>query len=155
MLSGKLVHLIEAHWEEALSRIIAQINRDPSMATYRAVIEPELREWGEILLRNLGHWLAPERESEIGHNYERLGRLRFEAGIPLHECVRWLAVAREIILDFVEEHVYSKTSLELYEEEELDRRLGHFFDILTIHMVKGYEEALRGAQSMRAGVMTP
>ena len=154
MLSGKLVHLIEAHWEEVLSRIINQINREPSIAHYRAVVEPELREWGEILLRNLGHWLTPGREVEIGHHYERLGRLRFEADIPLHECVRWLAIAREVMLDFVEEHVYSKTSLELYEEEELDRILGRFFDVLIIHMVKGYEEALRRAQTPRAGAMT-
>ena len=154
MLSGKLVHLVEAHWEEVLSRIITYLSREPQMAPYRAAIEPELREWGEILLRNLGHWLSPEREFEIGHNYERLGRLRFEAHIPLHECVRWLAIAREIVLDFVEEHVYTKTSLELYEEEELDRRLGRFFDVLTIHMVKGYEEAWRAAQAPRAGAMT-
>jgi hypothetical protein len=154
MLSGKLVHLIEAHWEEVLSRIIAQIGREPQMAAHRAAIEPELREWGEILLRNLGHWLVPGKELEIGHHYERLGRLRFEAKIPLHECVRWLASAREIMLDYVEEHVYSKTSLELYEEEELDRRLGRFFDVLTIHMVKGYEDAWRGAEAPRAGAMT-
>jgi hypothetical protein len=154
MLSGKLVHLIEAHWEEVLSRIISHINHDPRMASNRAVIEPELREWGELLLRNLGHWLSPGKEVEVGHHYERLGRLRFEAGVPLHESVRWLAVGREIMLDFVEEHVYSKTSLELYEEEELDRILGRLFDVMVIHLVKGYEEALRGSQTVRAGAMT-
>lgn len=143
MLSGKLVHLIESHWEEILSRVLTRISREPQMAHYRAVVESEMREWGQILLRNLGHWLSAAKEEEIAHQYERLGRQRCEAHIPLHESVRCLAIVREHVLDFVEEHVYSKTSLELYEEEELDRRLGRFFDLLTIHMVKGYEDALR------------
>ena len=63
--------------------------------------------------------------------------------MPLHEAVRCVALIRERVLDFVEEQLEAKTTLALYEEEELDRRLGRFFDQLTIHMVKGYEEALR------------
>jgi hypothetical protein len=145
MLSGRLVHLIETHWEEVVSRTVTQIRRDPQLTHYRAIVEAEMREWGQVLLRNLGHWLAAgkDKEEEIAHNYERLGRLRFEDGIPLHEAVRCLALVREQVLDYVEEQIDSKTSLELYEEEELDRRLGRFFDLLIIHMVKGYEEALR------------
>jgi hypothetical protein len=145
MLSGRLVHLIETHWEDIVSRVLTQISREPQMAHYRAIVEPEMRDWGQILLRNLGHWLTAGKEEQVAQQYERLGRLRCEAHIPLHESVRCLAIVREHVLDFVEEHVYSKTSLELYEEEELDRRLGRFFDLLTIHLVKGYEEALRAA----------
>ena len=148
MLSGKLVHLIESHWEEVLSRVLTEVSREPQMAHYRAIVESEMREWGQILLRNLGHWLSAGKEEQIAQQYERHGRLRCEAHIPLHESVRCLAIVREQVLDFVEEHVYSKTSLELYEEEELDRRLGRFFDLLTIHMVKGYEEALRASALM-------
>ena len=36
MLSGKLVHLIESHWEEIISSVIARIRREPQMAHYRA-----------------------------------------------------------------------------------------------------------------------
>jgi hypothetical protein len=57
---------------------------------------------------------------------------------------------RERVLDFVEEHVLTKNSLELYAEEELDRRLGRFFDFLTYHMVKGYEHALREDAALHA-----
>jgi len=143
MLSGRLVHLIESNWEDITSSVIQRIRREPQMAHYRDRVESELREWGQILLQNLGHWLTSGREEEIGHRYEQLGRQRFEAGVPLHESVRVLCLVRERILDFVEEHVLNKSILELYEEEELDRRLGRFFDLLTIHMVKGYEKAIR------------
>jgi len=143
MLSGKLVHLIESHWEEITSSVIARIRREPQMQHYRARVESELREWGQVLLQNLGHWLTVGASQEIGERYEELGRQRFEADVPLHESVRCLCILRERVLDFVEERVLNKSSLELYAEEELDRHLGRFFDVLTIHMVKGYEAALR------------
>jgi hypothetical protein len=143
MLSGRLVHLIESNWEDIISGVISRIRRRPEAEHYRACVEPELREWGRILLENLGHWLTAGNSDEIAAKYEQLGRLRFESGIPAHESVYVLCVVRERVLDFVEEHVYSKTPMALYEQEELDRRLGRFFDLLTVHMVKGYEAALR------------
>ena len=49
------------------------------------------------------------------------------------------------MLEYVEEHIFSKTILELHAEEEIERRLGRFFDLLTVHLVRGYERALRKA----------
>jgi hypothetical protein len=49
------------------------------------------------------------------------------------------------VLEYVEEHIFSKTILELHAEEEIERRLGRFFDLLTVHLVRGYERALRKA----------
>ena len=154
MLSGKLVHLIESHWEEITSSVIARIRREPQMEHYRARVESELREWGQVLLQNLGHWLTAGAGEEIGHRYEDLGRQRFEADVPLHESVRCLCFVRERVLDFVEEHMLSKNTLELYAEEELDRHLGRFFDTLTVHMVKGYETALRSGMAARSAAAT-
>ena len=150
MLSAKLVHLIESNWEEIVSSAINRLRREPMAEHYRAVVEPELREWGRVLLENLGHWLTSGKENEIAAKYEQLGKLRFEAGIPAHESVHVLAAVRERVLDFVEEHIYSKTAIELYQQEEFDRRIGRFFDTLTIHMVKGYETALRRALTVPA-----
>jgi hypothetical protein len=143
MLSGRLVHLIESNSQEIISNVIAQVRREPEMAHYRAVLESDLREWGQLLLQNLGQWLSAGEDEEIARQYEELGKRRFEAQIPLHESVHCLCIVRERVLDFVEQHIYNKNSLALYEQEELDRRLGRFFDLLTIHMVKGYEHALR------------
>jgi hypothetical protein len=95
------------------------------------------------VLQNLGHWLTSGHEAEIAHRYEKLGKQRHAEKIPLYESVHCFAIVRQRVLDFVEEHVFNKNSLALYEQEELDRRLGRFFDVLTIHMVKGYERELR------------
>jgi hypothetical protein len=150
MISGKLIHLIELNGQQVMTRVIAQIHRESQMPHYRAQLEPELRDRGHALLENLGYWLSTANEEELGRRFEQLGRQRFEEGVPLHETVRALCIIREVLLDFVEEHVTSKTSLELYAEEELDRRLGRFFDLLIIHTVVGYERALRNSLTTHA-----
>jgi hypothetical protein len=53
------------------------------------------------------------------------------------------------MFDFVGEQGLTKDSVELYAEEELERRVGRFFDVLVIHMARGYETAWRRA--VRAG----
>ncbi len=143
MLSGKFIHLIESHWDQIMARVVDQVRREPQMTHIRAVVEPELREWGQMLLQNLGHWLAAGNDEELAVKYEYLGKLRCEEDVPLHESVHGLCIIREKMLDFVEEHIFSRNTLELYAEEELERRLGRFFDLLIVHMVKGYERALR------------
>jgi hypothetical protein len=145
MISGKLIHLIELHGQQIMSRVIGQIHRDPQMPHYQAQLEAELRDRGNSLLENLGYWLSAGNEEEIAGRYEQLGRRRFEEGVPLHENVRALCLIREVVLDYVEEQIFAKTSLELYAEEEMDRRLGRFFDLLIVNTVRGYERALRSS----------
>jgi hypothetical protein len=143
MISGKYVHLIETHWDGIISRVTDQIRREPELKHLPAIIEAEARDWGEDLLQQLGHWLVTSNQQDVTYRYERLGRTRFEQGIPLHESVRVLCIIREKTLDFVEEHIVSTASVELYAEEELERRLGRFFDTLLVSLVRGYESAMR------------
>jgi hypothetical protein len=149
MISGNLVHLIETHGEEILDRVILRIRHDPEMPQLRAFLDSQLREYGQELLQNLGHWLETPNESDLARRYERLGRARFQEDVPLHESVRALCLMREKLLDFVEENMVSKNAVELYAEEEFDRRLGRFFDLLTIHLVHGYERARERAVAAR------
>jgi len=141
MLSGKLIHLIEAHQEQIASSVIREIHQHPDLVHLRKLPDAELRERGQQILENLGHWLTAGHEEEIGELYETLGRGRFEESMPLHESVRALALVKDKMIDFVHEQGLARTSMDLYAEEELERRVGRFFDALTIHMVRGYENA--------------
>jgi len=145
MISGKLIHLIESHGDQIIHRVTEQIRRDPDMTHIRVAIGAELPQWRQDFFENLSHWLAAGNEETLAHRYEGVGRKRFEENVPLDECVRGLCILREKMLDYVEEHILNKDSLELYAEEELDRRIGRFFDLVTIHLVRGYEQALRRA----------
>ena len=143
MVSGRFVHLIETHGEQIVNRVIHDLRRSPEMAELRVLLEPEVREWREDLIENLGHWLRAANETEIARKYEQNGKRRFEENLPLHECVRAICLVREKMVDYVEDHIAERDTMELYEEEELERRLGRFFDLLIVNFVKGYELALR------------
>lgn len=150
MISGKLVHLIETHADQIINRVVYQIRHEDDLPHIRALLDSELREWNLELLEGLSRWLSPAAQEDLAHRYERLGKLRYEQDVPLHESVRGLCIMRQKTLDFVEEHIASNSSVELYAEEELDRRLGLFYDLLLTHLVRGYERALRRGTSMTA-----
>jgi hypothetical protein len=141
MLSGKLIHLIEAHQEQIASNVIREIRHHPDLAHFHKLPDAELRERGQQIMEHLGHWLSAGHEAEIEQRYEALGKARFVESIPLHESVRALAIIKNKMFDFVHEQGLARTSIDLYAEEELERRVGRFFDTLTIHMVRGYETA--------------
>lgn len=143
ILSSRLIRLIEEHGDQIITNAIAQIRRDPEMTHVQAVLDNELRAWGRDLLLHLGHWLAAGLEEDLARRYERIGRLLQERDAPLDQSLRALFLIREKVEDYVEEQGVTKTTIELYAEEELERRLGRFFDLLAIHMTRGYVRALR------------
>jgi hypothetical protein len=145
MISIRLVHLIEEHGEQIITRVIGEIRRDPELTRVGALLDTELREWGRDLLEHLGHWLTAGIEEDLARRYERIGRELCQSGAQLHQCLRGLFLIREKMLEYLQEQAPSNTTMELYAEEEFERRLTRFFDLLAIHQAHGYERALRKA----------
>ena len=146
MLSGKLIRLIETHQQEITNRLLRDIRLHPDFVHLRQVPESELRERGQVILDNLGYWLAAGNQEELAAKYEAIGKTRFEASVPLHESVHALCLIKQKMLDFVGEQGFHPDTLELYAEEELGYRVGRFFDLLVIHLVRGYETAWHKAE---------
>ncbi len=145
MLSGKLIHLVEAHQEEIGARIIRDIRRDPSLAHLAGLPEAELRERGRDILQNLGHWLSFGNEERIARDYELLGKTRYQESVPLHESIHGLCLIKYAMIDFIHEQGADRDCVALYAEEEMERRVAKFFDFLVIHMSQGYEVEWRHA----------
>src|SRR5215471_384896 len=130
MLSAKLIQLIEANSASIIHRLIEQIRCDAELLHLSSLPDGELREWGGLLLRRLGHWLATRNEDELSRHYEVVGRTRFEKGVPLHEAVRGLFLVRDKMIEFVQEQAFAKTAVQLYAEGEFEHRVDKFFDLL-------------------------
>jgi hypothetical protein len=143
MLSGKLVQLIEEHWEEIARRVIQKIRRHADLPALAARPESELQEWCQDILVNLGDWLIGTNAEELKRRYEVLGRTRYEESIPLHEAVLRFQILKDTMIEFVHGQGFAMTSVELYAEEELEFRVNRFFDALIYHVVRGYEQAMR------------
>jgi len=143
MLSSRLVHLVEDHWESIASAVIQSIHADPALHHLKQLPEAELRDWGKRILKNFGDCLT-DNGQELGHYYEEVGRRRCRELIPLHEAVRALHLLKEKICAYARDQGF-RNSLEVYAEEELEHRVGDFFDTLVYHLVKGYETEMRRA----------
>jgi hypothetical protein len=140
MLSGKLIHLIETHHRQIGDRILREIGRQPDLQHLRRLPDAELRERGQRILENLGDWLAGDPK-ELWKAEEELGKVRFEESIPLHESIHALCIVKNNVIDFIEEQGIPRDPLGIYAEEEMEHRLGQFFDRLVIHLARGYEAA--------------
>ena len=140
MLSARLIHLIETHHEEVADRVLREIWRRQDLPHILKLPEAELRERNRILLEHLGEWLLGN-EDELGRRQQDMGRRRFEQSVPLHEAVHALCLIKNTVIEFIEEQGMPRDTIGLYAEEELEHRLGKFFDQLIIHLVRGYESA--------------
>ena len=145
MLSGKLVRLIETNWREIAARLCREVTRHPDMQTLAKQPEADVREWCQEILENLGYWLTATKDEEVYRRFQVLGKLRFEENIPLHEAVLRFHILKEKILGFLHEQGFAMNTLQLYAQEELEQRMGSFFDACVYHIVRGYEQAMRVA----------
>jgi hypothetical protein len=141
MLSHKLIERVERHCDQILDGLITQVRRDPELQHMRKLPEAELRERGATVLRHLDQWLLEGRDALLVRQYEHLGRLRCEEGIPLHEVVRTLQILKDRTVGFVRDWGFGQPAAEVQAEEEVEYVVG-FFDRLLYHLVKGYEQAL-------------
>ena len=144
MLSTKLVQLIETHWEEIAERLIVAVRKHPEMQNLAARPDSELREWCREILENLGYLLAANKEHEESERrFEVLGKNAVRREHPAARGRAAAAYAEDKIIGFVHEQGFPMTALQLYAEEELELRIGRFFDACVYHVVRGYEAALR------------
>jgi hypothetical protein len=152
MFSFTLVQKIEAHSEEIAGLVVEEIKRDPQLQTIAALDCDELSRRARELLGDLGHWLIA-RDPKVARWSEPLGRSRFEHAIPLHELIRCLLIIKVRLISFSRENL-AGTVLQIYAEEELEYRVGRFFDEVIYYTAKGYESARRDSISDQGRVLS-
>jgi hypothetical protein len=146
MLSARLVQLIEGHSDEISRRVMQAIRAHPEMTTFAARPEGEIREWCGEILNNLGFLLSARKDEEVERRFQVGGRTRFEEHIPLHEAVLRFHILKDKIIGFIHEQGFPMSAVQLYAEEELEQRVGRFFDACVYNVVRGYEDGRRIAQ---------
>jgi hypothetical protein len=99
---------------------------------------------------HLGGWLSDSTEERIESVYGELGRKRHAEGIPLSEVVFALTLAKYHLRDYIRTRGLVDSAVELYQEQELQRLVGRFFDRAVYHTVRGYERALNAQRKIAA-----
>jgi hypothetical protein len=154
MLSGKLIQLIEDHWEPLTRRILLVIRADPRLPHFQTLLESDLQDRVGQISKNLGRWLAAGDDEHLAAEYATLGRNRYREAVPLEEVVHAMHLVKHRVLDFVRDQGIRQTSVEVYAQEELEHRVGQFFDAVVYHLVRGYEQAVHEAMTASLGAAT-
>jgi hypothetical protein len=150
MLTHTLIHLIETHEQDITRSIIAAVRHHPELPHLGMLPDVELREKCEEILQHLGHWLAQHNDEKLAEEFDSVGRARFEESVPLHECIRGLCLIKDKMIAFLDGQAVDRDALALYVESQLVRRIGPFFDLLVVHLARGYEAAMRRAAYVTA-----
>ena len=141
MLSDRLVQIIQDHAEELTGDVLKDLAKNPRTAAYHKLPRTELHNRVYEVYHNLGQWIAEKSEGPVSKTYTALGKTRHAEGIPLQEVVLALILTRRHIASFVRSSVPVDTTVELYQEDELNLLVGRFFDNAIYFTVKGYEQA--------------
>ena len=150
MLSARLVHMIEDHADELLHGLMDDLQANPRTPSYHSLKREDLRGRLHDVYHQLGGWLSEATEERVETVYGELGRKRHAEGIPLSEVVFALTLAKYHLRDFIRTRGLVDSAVELYQEQELHRLVGRFFDRAVFHTVRGYEQELRSRRTIAA-----
>jgi hypothetical protein len=141
MLSTYLVRMIESHAEELTRELLADLGRNPRTPSFHTMSRQEVQQRVHDLYQNLGSWLGEQSEEAVERTYTELGRRRFAEGIPLSESLCVMLLTKDHLRSFVRRAGAPDSALELHREVEMNVQIGHFFDRVIYHAVRGYEAA--------------
>jgi hypothetical protein len=142
MLSGRLVRLIEDHAEELTCGLLDDLATNARTPAFHKISRAELHHRTYTVYRNLGQWLGHTSDESIDATYTDLGRRRFAEGIPLSEVVCALTLAKYHLREFIRMRGLVDSAVELYQEQELQRLVGRFFDRAIYYTIRGYESVV-------------
>jgi hypothetical protein len=141
MLSVRLVRMIEDHAEELTQGALEDIRSNPRTPSYHRLSREEMHLRLYDVYSNLGRWLGERAEEVIEATYRALGRRRRAEGIPLSEVLYALILTKHHLAEYILSAGVVGSAVELYQEEELNIMIGHFFDKALYFTARGYEEA--------------
>jgi hypothetical protein len=142
--------MIEDHAEELFRGLLDDLQSNARTPSYHRLNREELRTRLYDVYRHRGGWLSDATEDHVERVYGELGRRRHAEGVPLSEVVFALTLAKYHLRDFIRARGLIDSAVELYQEQELQRLVGRFFDRAVFHTVRGYEQALRQERKVAA-----
>jgi hypothetical protein len=142
MLSDRLVRMIEDHGEELTHALVQNLQSNQRTGSYHQLSREAIHRRAYDVYKNLGSWLNSKAEEDIEADYPALGTRREAEGVPLSEVVYALILTKYHLRDYIGGAGLVDSAVDLYQEQELHRHLGQFFDKAIYYTVGAYE---RGA----------
>ncbi len=139
MLSDKLIWLVERQADHLGKRWARMLREHPATASYHNFNDEYLERSIREVYRNLSDYI------EDAHSAEQLARLfmdigvrRKTQGVPLHELVFAIILARRNIWNFIMEEETFSSAFKFHQVNEFWQRIMIFFDKNIYFVVHGY-----------------
>jgi len=151
VLSARLIRMIEDHAEELTRRLLIDLQSNARTKAYHKFSSSEVHHRVYTVYRNLGQWLGNKADESIEAAYTELGIKRHAEGIPLSEVIYALILTKYHLRDYINSSGLADSAVEIYQENELHRLVGHFFDKAIYYTTQGYE---RESAALRSSAVT-
>ena len=138
-LSDRLIRTIEGNAEEFTRGTVKALQSNPRTQSYRNLPDREIYNRCYEVYHNLGRWLWEKSDQAIQAHFSDVGESRCQVGIPLAEVLWALVLTKERLLEYLGACGLVDSAIELYQQQEFDRLIGHFFDRAICYAASGYE----------------
>ena len=155
MLAARLLQLIQGHAGPLTRRVVDDLTTNERTTALRRLDPADVESRVATFFFNLGQWIGDADENAVRSEYEEMGKVRFREHVPLSELVYALLISKHHLRQYIREHGLVDFAgdrvvpeellpIELYSIQELNDRVGEFFDRALYHLARGYEtEAAR------------
>jgi hypothetical protein len=159
VIAAKLVELIEVHARRLTSDVAHDLMTNPRTRGFRAVHRQDLEPRIFQLLNHLGNWIGDPLSEQVEAEFTDWGRRRFDQGIPLSELIYAIIIIKQHLRQYISDNGLVDASfprvesdyvlpMHLHSLQELNARVGQFFDEALYRLACGYEERARVARQI-------
>jgi hypothetical protein len=152
MISAKLIELIEIQAGRLTRDVTRDLMTNERTRGFRVVEERDLEQRMFQLYHHLGDWIGHPKSEKVEAEFTEWGRRRFSQGIPLSEIVYAIIVLKQHLRRYIRDHglvdaAFPRSEadyvlpMHLHSLQDLNTRVGEFFDEALYFLACGYEAA--------------
>jgi hypothetical protein len=160
MISAKLIELIEIHATRLTKDVTQDLITNARTRGFRNVPREDLEQRVYQLFHRLGNWIGNPKSVEVEAEFTGWGRRRFDQSIPLSEIVYAIIILKQHLRQYIRDNGLVDAAfprmegdyllpMHLHSLQDLNARVGEFFDEALYHLASGYEAEARAAQSAK------
>jgi hypothetical protein len=161
MIAAKLIELIEIHANRLTEDVTRDLVTNARTRGFRVVAKEDLQQRVYQLFHHLGNWIGSPTSIEVATEFAGWGRRRFDQSIPLSEIVYAIIIMKQHLRSYIRDNGLVDAAfptiegdyllpMHLHSLQDLNARVGEFFDEALYHLASGYEaEASRTGQTTK------
>ncbi len=138
LLFNQFMRLVEENHGTITEAFMNDLLRNGETTAYRSSDRGAVYESSDRIYRDLSMWISREYSREkIMERYMKLGRERFEMGIPLPQVLKALVLQRRHLWLFVMDKLYDDATAYM-DALQLNNRVTLYFDRAIVYTSMGY-----------------